>query len=159
MPKIEELVKVRKFASAWHRATINIIYSSNWLNVVLEKRAGAKQLTLQQFNVLRVLRGQYPNPVTNNLLKERLLTKTPDISRLVDRIVSKDLVTREKNSADKRAVDLLITQKGLDLLAEIENSMMLDDLLPNNISEEECLQLSALLDKFRGPQGEETFEA
>jgi DNA-binding MarR family transcriptional regulator len=150
MPKIEELVKVRQFASPWHRATINIIYTNNWLNVMLEKRAGAKQITLQQFNVLRVLRGQYPNPVTNNLLKERLLTKTPDISRLVDRIVSKGLVSREKNSIDKRAVDLLITDKGLELLQEIENDMMLDDVLPENISVDDCLKLSELLDKFRG---------
>lgn len=150
MPKIEELVKVRQFASPWHRATINIIYTNNWLNVMLEKRAGAKQITLQQFNVLRVLRGQYPNPVTNNLLKVRLLTKTPDISRLVDRIVSKGLVSREKNSIDKRAVDLLITDKGLELLQEIENDMMLDDVLPENISVDDCLKLSELLDKFRG---------
>jgi DNA-binding MarR family transcriptional regulator len=150
MPKIEELVKVRQFASPWHRATINIIYTNNWLNVMLEKRAGAKQITLQQFNVLRVLRGQYPNPVTNNLLKERLLTKTPDISRLVDRIVSKGLVSREKNSIDKRAVDLLITDKGLELLQEIENDMMLDDVLPENISVDDCLKLSELLDMFRG---------
>lgn len=150
MPKIEELVKVKQFASPWHRATINIIYTNNWLNVMLEKRANAKQITLQQFNVLRVLRGQYPNPVTNNLLKERLLTKTPDISRLVDRIVSKGLVSREKNSVDKRAVDLLITDKGLDLLEEIETDMMLDDVLPENISSDDCLKLSELLDKFRG---------
>ncbi|GGE30459.1 MarR family winged helix-turn-helix transcriptional regulator [Sphingobacterium cellulitidis] len=150
MPKIEELVKVRQFASPWHRATINIIYTNNWLNVMLEKRANAKQITLQQFNVLRVLRGQYPKPVTNNLLKERLLTKTPDISRLVDRIVSKDLVSREKNSVDKRAVDLLITEKGLELLQEIETEMMLDDVLPQNITAEDCLKLSELLDKFRG---------
>ena len=150
MPKIEELVKVKQFASPWHRATINIIYTNNWLNVMLEKRAGAKQITLQQFNVLRVLRGQYPNPVTNNLLKERLLTKTPDISRLVHRIVSKGLVSREKNSIDKRAVDLLITDKGLELLQEIENDMMLDDVLPENISVDDCLKLSELLDKFRG---------
>jgi len=150
MPKIEELVKVRQFASPWHRATVNIIYTNNWLNVMLEKRASVKQLTLQQFNVLRVLRGQFPKPVTNNLLKDRLLTKTPDISRLVDRIVSKGLVSREKNSVDKRAVDLLITDKGLELLQEIETDMMLDDVLPENISAEDCLKLSELLDKFRG---------
>ncbi len=154
MPKIEELVKVKQFASPWHRATINIIFTNNWLNVMLEKRAGAKKITLQQFNVLRVLRGQYPNPVTNNVLKDRLLTKTPDISRLVDRIVSKGLVTRGKNSVDKRAVDLLITDKGLELLQEIEIDMMLDDILPDNISQEDCLKLSELLDKFRGPMKE-----
>jgi len=150
MPKIEELVRVKQFASPWHRVTINVIYTNNWLNVMLEKRAGAKQITLQQFNVLRVLRGQFPNPVTNNLLKERLLTKTPDISRLVDRIVSKGLVSRTKNSGDKRAVDLLITEKGMQLLQEIEQDMMLDDVLSENLSKEECMQLSELLDKFRG---------
>lgn len=150
MPKIEELVRVKQFASPWHRVTINVIYTNNWLNVMLEKRAGAKQITLQQFNVLRVLRGQFPNPVTNNLLKERLLTKTPDISRLVDRIVSKGLVSRTKNSGDKRAVDLLITEKGMHLLQEIEQDMMLDDVLSENLSKEECMQLSELLDKFRG---------
>lgn len=150
MPKIEELVKVKQFANPWHRVTINVIYTSNWLNVMLEKRAGAKQLTLQQFNVLRVLRGQFPSPVTNNLLKERLLTKTPDISRLVDRIVSKGLASREKNHEDKRAVDLLITEKGLQLLSEIEQDMMLEDVLQSSISSEDCLHLSELLDKFRG---------
>lgn len=150
MPKIEELVRVKQFASPWHRVTINVIYTNNWLNVMLEKRAGAKQITLQQFNVLRVLRGQFPNPVTNNLLKERLLTKTPDISRLVDRIVSKGLVSRTKNSSDKRAVDLLITDEGMKLLQEIEEDMMLDDVLSENLSKEECMQLSELLDKFRG---------
>ena len=150
MPKREELVRVKQFASPWHRVTINVIYTNNWLNVMLEKRAGAKQITLQQFNVLRVLRGQFPNPVTNNLLKERLLTKTPDISRLVDRIVSKGLVSRTKNSGDKRAVDLLITEKGMQLLQEIEQDMMLDDVLSENLSIEECMQLSELLDKFRG---------
>ena len=150
MPKIEELVRVKQFASPWHRVTINVIHTNNWLNVMLEKRAGAKQITLQQFNVLRVLRGQFPNPVTNNLLKERLLTKTPDISRLVDRIVSKGLVSRTKNSGDKRAVDLLITEKGMQLLQEIEQDMMLDDVLSENLSIEECMQLSELLDKFRG---------
>ncbi|CPA62717.1 Uncharacterised protein [Mycobacterium tuberculosis] len=68
----------------------------------------------------------------------------------MDRIVSKGLVSREKNSIDKRAVDLLITDKGLELLQEIENDMMLDDVLPENISVDDCLKLSELLDKFRG---------
>lgn len=150
MSNIEELIKVRKFASPWHRATINVVYTSNWLNLMLEKRAGSKEITLQQFNVLRVLRGQFPKPVTNSLLKDRLLTQTPDISRLVDRIVNKGLVSRDKNKLDKRAVDLLITKRGLDLLDEIESLMMLDDVLPNNLTPEECFQLSDLLDKLRG---------
>ena len=69
MAKIEDLVKVKDFSTPWHRATINIVYTSNWLNLLLEKRAAAHQITLQQFNALRVLRGQYPTPVRNNLLR------------------------------------------------------------------------------------------
>ncbi|MBE8712276.1 MarR family winged helix-turn-helix transcriptional regulator [Sphingobacterium hungaricum] len=147
---LEEKLKVKKFASDWHKATLNIVYTSNWLIVELEKRANKRDITMQQFNVLRILRGQFPKPATNNLLKDRLITATPDISRLVDRIVAKELVSRCKNDTDKRAVDLLITERGLKLLAEIEEEMMLSDLLPINITEEECQQLSRLLEKFRG---------
>lgn len=147
---LEEKLKIKKFASDWHRATLDIVYTSNWLIAELEKRANKRDITMQQFNVLRILRGQFPKPATNNLLKDRLITATPDISRLVDRIVAKELVSRCKNDTDKRAVDLLITEKGFQLLAEIEEEMMLTDLLPNHITEEECQQLSKLLEKFRG---------
>jgi len=91
---LEEKLKIKKFTSEWHKATINIIITSNWLLLELEKRANKKDLTFQQFNVLRILKRQYPNPATNYMLKERLLTTTPDISRLVDRIVAKKLVSR-----------------------------------------------------------------
>lgn len=150
MTTIEDLVKVKEFASPWHRATINILYTSNWLNLLLEKRAAAHHITLQQFNALRVLRGQYPTPVRNNLLKERMLTPTPDISRLVERLVSKDLVSKTKSSSDKRAVDLLISKKGLELLEKMESDMMLDNLLPNHLNSEEAFLLNNLLDKIRG---------
>lgn len=150
MAKIEDLVKVKEFTSPWHRATINVLYTSNWLNELLEKRAATYQLTLQQFNALRVLRGQYPMPVRNSLLKERMLTRTPDVSRLVERLVGKNLITKTQASDDKRAVDLLINKKGLELLERMESDMMLDNVLPNNLSAEESLQLSRLLDKMRG---------
>ena len=150
MAKIEDLVKVKDFSTPWHRATINIVYTSNWLNLLLEKRAAAHQITLQQFNALRVLHGQYPTPVRNNLLKERMLTQTPDVSQLVERLVSKGLVSKTKCSDDKRAVDLLISKTGLALLEQMESDMMLDNLLPHHLSAEESLLLSNLLDKFRG---------
>lgn len=149
MARIEDKIKVKKFASEWHKATINIIYTSNWLTLTLEQRANQYQLTLQQFNVLRILRGQYPEPVKNTLLRERMLSKTSDISRLVDRMITKDLLTRANCASDKRAVDLLITDKGLRLLEEIEEEMMLSDILPKNITEKQCEQLNKLLDKLR----------
>ncbi|GHE32630.1 MarR family winged helix-turn-helix transcriptional regulator [Sphingobacterium griseoflavum] len=149
--KIEEELKVKKFTNDWQRATVNILFTASWLGLILEKRAAKKQITLQQFNALRILRGQLPNPTTNNLLRDRMISNTPDISRLVDRIVSKDLASRTKNKDDKRAVDLYITQKGLDLLDEMEEDMMLTDILPEQLSAQEAAMLSDLLDKLRGP--------
>ncbi len=152
--KIEEELKVKKFTNDWQRATVNILFTASWLGLILEKRASKRQITLQQFNALRILRGQLPEPTTNNLLRTRMISNTPDISRLVDRIVAKGLASREKNKVDKRSVDLFITQKGLDLLDEIEEDMMLIDMLPGNLSEKDAAKLSDLLDKLRGEDAE-----
>ena len=148
--KIEDEIQTRKFRNERHKATINIVFTSNWITRILEKRANVQQITLQQFNVLRILRGQYPNPVTNNMLKERMLDKMPDVSRIIDRLVAKELVSRGKCSKDRRAVDVKITQKGLDVLAELDQSMLMMDILEQHISEEECRALNDLLDKLRG---------
>lgn len=143
-------LQVKQFQDEWHEATINIVYTSGCLSKELEKRANKKQITLQQFNVLRILRGQYPNTATNMLIKERMVSDSADISRLVDRLVLKELVSRCKNKVDKRAVDLLITEKGLALLDELKEEMSLMDLLPQRITKEEAKLLSNLLDKIRG---------
>lgn len=147
---IEDRIKSSRFQDDWHRATVNILFTNNWLSNLLEARACKKQITLQQFNVLRILRGQYPNPASNVLIKDRMISSTPDISRLVERIVVKGLITRTKNKSDKRAVDLLITEKGLQLLDELEADMNLSVMLSENLSEEEAAVLSGLLDKLRG---------
>lgn len=148
--KTIDQIKINRYQNEWHRATINILFTNNWLIKVLESRAHRKDITLQQFNVLRILRGQYPKAISNTLVKERMIHDTPDISRLVDRIVLKGLVERTQNVIDKRAVDLMITEKGIQLLIELEEEMGLGDVLFKNISEEEALQLSLLLEKLRG---------
>lgn len=148
--KIEDEIQTKKFRNERHKATINIVFTSNWITNILEKRANVQQITLQQFNVLRILRGQYPNPVTNSLLKQRMLDKMPDISRIINRLVAKELVSRGKSAADRRAVDVKITSKGLDTLADLEESMMMMDILHDNITESECQVLNELLDKLRG---------
>lgn len=148
--KIEDELQVKKFSSDWQRATVNVLFTASWLTLILEKRASKKNITLQQFNALRILRGQHPRPCTNNLLRSRVIGNTPDVSRLVDRLVKKELVSRTKGEQDKRSVDLLITPKGLSLLQEIEEDMMLTDFLPDRITLEEAIQLSEILDKLRG---------
>ena len=154
--RIDDEIQTRKFRNERHKATINIVFTSNWITHILEKRAGEAQITLQQFNVLRILRGQYPNPVTNSLLKDRMLDRMPDVSRIIDRLVAKGLVSREKCATDRRAADLKITAKGLETLANLEDSMLMMDILQENISEAECQALNELLDKLRGHKSTDT---
>jgi len=96
------------------------------------------------------LRGQYPKPATVNLLKDRMVDKMSDASRIVDRLVQKGMVSRCTNTKDRRAVDIRISDQGLAILAKMDEDFKIKDLLQNNLTEEEAGQLSDLLDKLRG---------
>lgn len=147
--KLEDEISSRKFTSNYHKSIVNILYTYGWLTNVLRQRLDQSEITLQQYNILRILRGQFPNPATVNLLRERMLDKMSDASRIVDRLYKKGLLSRSTNSKDRRAVDIFITQKGLDLLKALDSEMNLDDVFSQNMSAEEAGQLSDLLDKFR----------
>lgn len=148
--EIEKEIKSAKFTNDYHKASINIIYTYNWLSNLIKSELDKSNITNQQFNILRILRGQHPQPATINLLKERMLDKMCDASRIVDRLVQKELVTRSTNRKDRRSVDIVITEKGLELLAGIQIENAMADGLKDNISDQEAIQLSSLLDKFRG---------
>lgn len=139
-----------KFEDNYHKAVVNISYTYGWLANMLRSEFEKYNLTSQQFNVLRILRGQYPKPATINLLKERMLDKMSDASRIVDRLVQKELVSRGTCTHDRRAVDILITEKGLELLAQMDKGFRTSDLVKTNLTEQEADQLSELLDKLRG---------
>ena len=106
-------------------------------------------LTIQQYNVLRILKGHAPEPITINGIIERMLDKMCDASRMVDRLKQKELIERCVSKKDRRSVDIVISQKGLDLLSKIDKE--LDENKPmNNLSDEESKTLNKLLDKLRG---------
>lgn len=148
--KLEEEISSHKFTSNYHRAIVNILYTYGWLTNLLKQRLDNHDITLQQYNILRILRGQFPNPATVNLLRERMLDKMSDASRIVDRLYKKGLLSRSTNEKDRRAVDILITKKGLDLLKKLDTEMDIDDELSLNLKSDEAGLLSDLLDKFRG---------
>jgi len=148
--EIEKEIKNTKFINNYQKATVNILYTYNWINALLKRELNKNKITNQQFNILRILRGQYPNPCTINILKERMLDKMSDASRIVDRLVQKELVTSCTNKKDRRAVDILISNKGLELLENIHLEPAMTEILSKNISEQDCTILSNLLDKFRG---------
>lgn len=148
--RIEDEIQSSKFEDNYQKAVINIFYTEGWLNNSMRCHFEKYNLTNQQFNILRILRGQYPKPATVNMLKERMIDKMSDASRIVDRLVQKEMITRCTNNKDRRAVDIRISEKGLDTLAKMDAEFKTKDVVKNNLTNEEAAQLSDLLDKLRG---------
>jgi len=148
--RIEEEIQSTNFEDNYHKVVINMAYTEGWLKNTFNCHFEKHNLTQQQFNILRILRGQYPKPATVNLLKERMIDKMSDASRIVDRLVQKEMITRCTNNKDRRAVDIRISEKGLGVLATMDAEFKTRDVLKNNLTNEEAAQLSDLLDKLRG---------
>ena len=148
--EIEKEIFSNKFENNHQKAIVNLIYTYGWITNLLKQKLNKYKITLQQYNILRILRGQHPNPATINMLKERMLDKMSDASRIVDRLEQKELVNRFINTKDRRAVDILITKKGLDLLLKLDVEMSSKNFLDENINSTEAGILSDLLDKMRG---------
>jgi DNA-binding MarR family transcriptional regulator len=147
--RIEDEIKQPIFRDEYQKAYINLIYTAGWLQ--LRQAAAFKPfgLTLPQFNILRILRGQHPLPATVALLIDRMLDKTSNASRIVDRLEEKKLVTRTVCPANRRAVDIRITKAGLELLEQIEATGVLHSAENAPLNEAEMNQLNHLLDKMR----------
>jgi DNA-binding MarR family transcriptional regulator len=139
-----------RYESVFLQAMVNVYFTHNWCNDKMKQTLAPYDVTPQQFNVLRILRGQYPKPSTINLLKSRMLDKMCDASRIVDRLVHKGLLVKDVNTYDKRAVDILISEKGLVLLKKMDKEVELSGILSPCLTEEEAIQLNTLLDKARG---------
>ena len=149
--KIEEEINQQKpFKSAYHKVNLNILCTASWISKLQADILKPFDLTTQQFNILRILRGMAGEPATIKLLTERMIDKMSNASRLVDKLLAKKLVKREECKEDRRRVDIFITEKGLELLASaseaIEGTPFVNAI---GIDEKEALLLSDLLDKMR----------
>jgi DNA-binding MarR family transcriptional regulator len=143
-------IKQETFKSEFSKVVVNLMYTSNWLNEQENKLFKPYGLTTAQYNVLRILRGQYPSPATINLLIDRMLDRMSNASRIVDKLMAKDLVARQQNLIDRRAVDVVITKKGLDILGKIDMDMDKFEQSINQFTEQECKDANTFLDRFRG---------
>lgn len=148
---IKEEINQRAFRTVHQQALINLLYSSNWLRDMysfLKKEYGVTQ---QQYNVLRILKGKYPEVCSAKYVKSVMLDKSPDLTRLVDKLVDKGLVKREVCATNRRQIDLSITEHGMAKIQEMEESVRVgENTLAANLTEQEAAQLSSLLDKMRG---------
>ncbi len=143
-------IKQAKFRNEEHKAAVNIFYTNNWLRDKMACLFKTHEISIQQYNILRILRGQHPNPCTVRLLKNRMIDKMSDASRLVERLRQKGLVARETCEEDRRIVDIIITEKGLNLLMDIDAEEQGMDNLFSCLNEKELIKLNTLLDKVRG---------
>lgn len=146
---IEKDIKQNKFRNIWHRVSVNLIFTSNWLLEQHKQHFDRGGLTLQQYNILRILRGS-ATPLSTMQIRERMLDKMSDTSRIVDRLVLKQLVEKTVNAVDKRLVDVTISEKGLDLLRSMDQYAHEIDDCANTLTAEEAAELNRLLDKLRG---------
>jgi DNA-binding MarR family transcriptional regulator len=147
--RLEDEIRQPKFKSNRQKSVINLIYSSGYLINYLNDKAKAFDITRQQYNVLRILKGQLPKSASINLIKERMLDKMSDASRIVERLRVKQLVERTTSASDKRAVDITITPKGLKLLEDMEPAIGRVDDLFQNFTDQELETFNSLLDKMR----------
>ncbi|GAB2788426.1 MarR family transcriptional regulator [Rhabdobacter roseus] len=146
---IETDIKQKKFRNPYHRMAINLIYTSNWLMYKQLDVFREYSITTQQYNVLRILRGQHPKPIRVNAIAERMLDKTSNASRLVDKLLSKGLLERNECPNDRRAVDVVITEQGLELLKKLDPVISEWEENLHSLTPEEADLISSLLDRLR----------
>jgi len=148
--KIEEEIKQTKFKNAFQKVAINLQFTAKWLEAAGNDFFKKFGITAQQFNILRILRGQNQNSISAAEIKQRMLDRNSDVSRLLDRLIDKKLVSKTQCESDKRATDVVITSAGMKLLAKIDESLDEIDSKILKLTAKEATMLSDLLDKCRG---------
>jgi DNA-binding MarR family transcriptional regulator len=147
--RLEEEIQQKKFKSIQQKVMLNLIYTTNWLTAKQDSLFKDSDITVQQYNVLRILRGQYPNPCSIKLIKERMLDRMSDTSRIVDKLFIKQLLHRNECPNDRRSVNVIISDKGLELLKSLDYIDDLSQQMLTALTTEEINTLNALLDKLR----------
>lgn len=145
---IEKDIQQQVFRNIYQKATVNIMFSAGWLSEHIRQFLEEEDITPQQYNILRILRGSM-KPLSTLQIRERMLDKMSDTSRIVDRLIKKGMAEKKISATDKRLVDVNISKKGLQLLERLDQKNdQLDNLL-KNLSNAEIEQLNNLLDKMR----------
>lgn len=148
--KIEEIIKSNSPISIEKRTVLNIMFTQNVIADAFNEILKSFDLSVEQFNVLRILRGQKGKPANMCVIQERMIAKTSNTTRLVDKLLLKGLVNREVCEENRRKMEITITEKGLQLLAELDPKIETHEcLFAANLSTEELENLNNLLEKYR----------
>jgi DNA-binding MarR family transcriptional regulator len=151
---IEQDIQQASFRNEFQKMGINLLFTANWLNEQIGKILSEEGVTQQQYNILRILRGS-ATPLSTLKIRERMLDKMSDTSRIVDRLIAKELVVKNTCEKDKRLVDITLSPKGLDLVDQLDQFNDRIDALLKGINESEAATINQILDKIRTtPTGE-----
>jgi MarR family 2-MHQ and catechol resistance regulon transcriptional repressor len=149
---IDQDIRQSKFRSEYQKAAVNLLYTYGWITERTRELFASEDITPQQFNILRILRGSHPQPLSTLQIRERMLDKMSDTSRIVDRLITKGLVKKGTCKTDRRLVDVMITDKGKKMLERLDERQDELDNIIGNLTEKEAATLSELLDKIRGSE-------
>ncbi|TXK37787.1 MarR family transcriptional regulator [Pontibacter qinzhouensis] len=148
--RIEDELHQKDFKDDYRRLLANLLFTNNWVNQQVMPFFKDLDLTLQQHNVLAILRGQHPQPVCFGEIQERMVDRNSNVTRLVDKLIEKGYVTRITCPNNRRMIEVRITEKGVEKLQQVDATFpaLLERL--HNLSQQEAVQVSQLLDKLRG---------
>lgn len=148
--KIEEVIKSNSPISIEKKTVLNVLYTQQVIADRFSEIVKNYDLSMEQFNVLRILRGQHEKPTNMNVIQERMIAKTSNTTRLVDKLLAKNLVDRAVCEYNRRKIEVKITKKGLELLSTLDPLIVAHELqYANNLSPEELIQFNFLLEKYR----------
>jgi len=148
--RIEDEIQQKEFLDPYNKAIVNILFTQSYIVTNQNSLLKPFGLSPEQYNVLRILRGQNGNPITVSSIQDRMLNKMSNASRLVEKLKQKGLVNREECTLDRRQVDIMITDKGLDLLKQLHGEILNQNQNLIKLDNEEVNQLNLMLDKLRG---------
>ncbi len=151
----KDINQVKPFRSEFQKATVNLIFTHNWLSLKMKDFFKPHGITIQQYNVLRILKGAN-KPLSTKCIRKRMIEKMADTSRLVERLSAKGWVNRVASSEDKRLVDVTITEEGLDYIMRLEGVDQYVESIYANLTTEEATSLNNILDKLRSVQTAES---
>ncbi len=146
----DEIKQTKPFKNEFQKLVLNINVTSSWLNSLFSEKLKPYGLSPHQYNVLRILKGKYPESYCNMDITQRMIDKSSNATRIVDKLLEKQLVSRIENVSDRRLVNITITKKGLDLLEEFDEQPMADPHQYFKLDEEKAKLMNDLLDQMRG---------
>ena len=148
--RIEDEIQQKDFKDDYRRLFVNLLFTNNWVNQQVMPFFRTRGLTLQQHNVLSILRGQHPEPICFGDIQCRMADRSSNVTRLIDKLIEKGYVTRDVCQANRRMIEVRLTEKGLKKLQEVDENLSSLYQRFHNLSPEEAVLVSNMLDKLRG---------